>query len=249
VAGTPHYMSPEQADGRAVDHRSDLFSLGAVLYFMATGHPPFRAERPMAVLHRICHGRHRPVRESNPEIPEPLSAIIDRLLEKRPSRRPDSAAEVQRSLAKLLADIQQGRLHSRSRRRLGPKRRILAALLASGAVAASALWIVAWLGRPDATPARPVVEPNSVTGKGDVSGGDRIPHLLSFGPGAEAEFAEAMTGIRRELDRLETLPDLGGVFEAPVLQPWYDEVQAVRRDLSRLEHTTYLELVPYGENR
>jgi eukaryotic-like serine/threonine-protein kinase len=249
VAGTPHYMSPEQADGRTVDHRSDLFSLGAVLYFMATGHPPFRAERPMAVLHRICHGRHRPVRESNPEIPEELSAIIDRLLEKKSSKRPDSAAEVQRWLEELLADIQQGRLHRRSRWRIGAKRRLLAMLLASGAVAASVLWIIAWLGWPDAPPTRPMVGPSIVLGEGDVSSGGAIPHLLSFGPTAEPEFAEAITGIRRELDRLETPPDIGGAFEAPAIEPWHDEVQAVRRDLSRLENTTYLELVPYGENR
>ena len=69
VAGTPHYMSPEQANGSAVDQRSDLFSLGAVLYFMATGHPPFRAERTMAVLNRICNDRQRPVWKVNPEIP------------------------------------------------------------------------------------------------------------------------------------------------------------------------------------
>lgn len=249
VAGTPHYMSPEQADGRTIDHRSDLFSLGAVLYFMATGHPPFRAERPMAVLHRICHGRHRPVRESNPEIPEPLSAIIDRLLEKKPSKRPSSAAEVQRCLEELLADIQQGRLPSRSRWRLGAKRRILAVLLAFGAVAASVLWIIAWLGRPDASEPRAPFPPNSAVRSDDVSGSDRISHLLSFGPGAAVEFAAAMTGIRSELDRLETQPDIGAAFETPAVHPWHDEVQAVRSDLSRLENTTSLELVPYGENR
>src|ERR1700723_2147872 len=65
VAGTPHYMSPEQASGEATDGRSDLFSLGAVLYFMATGHPPFRAEQAMAVLNRICHDRPRPVAQIN----------------------------------------------------------------------------------------------------------------------------------------------------------------------------------------
>ena len=65
LAGTPHYMSPEQATGAAIDHRSDLFSLGAVLYFMATGHPPFRADGALAVLHRICHEEHRPVWQTN----------------------------------------------------------------------------------------------------------------------------------------------------------------------------------------
>ena len=64
VAGTPHYMSPEQASGHSVDHRSDLFSLGCVIYFMCTGRPPFRAEHAMAILNRICHDRHRPVDEA-----------------------------------------------------------------------------------------------------------------------------------------------------------------------------------------
>ena len=62
IAGTPHYMSPEQASGGDIDARSDLFSLGAVLYFMSTGHPPFRAASALAVLHRICREPHRPVR-------------------------------------------------------------------------------------------------------------------------------------------------------------------------------------------
>ena len=92
VAGTPHYMSPEQANGQPVDQQSDLFSLGSVLYFMAAGHPPFRADRAMAVLHRICRDRHRPLWEINADVPEELSLIVDRLLEKKPQRRPGSAA-------------------------------------------------------------------------------------------------------------------------------------------------------------
>lgn len=84
LAGTPHYMSPEQALGDAIDHRSDLFSLGAVLYFMATGHPPFRAEGAFAVLHRISREKHRPVWQVNKVIPDALSDLIDRLLQKKP---------------------------------------------------------------------------------------------------------------------------------------------------------------------
>lgn len=107
LAGTPHYMSPEQASGGEIDARSDLFSLGAVLYFMATGHPPFRAAGAMAVLHRICREPHRPVWQSNKNVPDELSDVIDRLLEKKPSRRFASADEVRQQLASLLSRAQQ----------------------------------------------------------------------------------------------------------------------------------------------
>jgi serine/threonine protein kinase len=116
LAGTPNYMSPEQADGQPLDHRSDLFSLGSVLYFMATGHPPFRADRPMAVLKRTCHDPHRPAWECNAEIPDSLSAIVDRLLEKTPARRFATAAELHHALAKVLANVQQGKLGRRQRK-------------------------------------------------------------------------------------------------------------------------------------
>jgi serine/threonine-protein kinase len=63
VAGTPMYMSPEQARGEKVDHRSDLFSLGSVLYLLCTGRPPFPGEAPLAVLRRVSEETPRPVRE------------------------------------------------------------------------------------------------------------------------------------------------------------------------------------------
>lgn len=106
VAGTPNYMSPEQAKGDETDHRTDLFSLGSVLYFVATGHPPFRAERAMGVLHRICHERHRPVWQVNPAVLDELSMAIDRLLEKRPSRRYANATAVAESLTRILQQLQ-----------------------------------------------------------------------------------------------------------------------------------------------
>lgn len=109
VAGTPHYMSPEQANGDQVDYRSDLFSLGSVLYFVATGHPPFRAERAMGVLNRICHEPHRPAWQVNAEIPNELSDVIDRLLEKRPAKRFASAIAVRDAMTRILQQLQSRR--------------------------------------------------------------------------------------------------------------------------------------------
>src|SRR4051812_26152050 len=87
VAGTPQYMSPEQARGDAVDHRADLFSLGSVMYAMCTGVAPFRAESPLAVLRRVVEESPRPIREVNPDIPDWLVAIVARLHAKAPSDR------------------------------------------------------------------------------------------------------------------------------------------------------------------
>jgi len=100
-------MSPEQARGEAIDHRADLFSLGSVLYAMATGRPPFRADTPYGVLRRICETEPRPVIEINSAVPAWLERIIARLHEKEPSRRFESAAEVAALLEQCLAHVQQ----------------------------------------------------------------------------------------------------------------------------------------------
>lgn len=108
ITGTPHYMSPEQASGALVDVRSDLFSLGSVLYFACTGRPAFRAPQIVAVLNRICHYSHRRVSEVNPDVPGAVADLIDRLLEKDPEKRFGSALEVEQQLRQLLADWQSG---------------------------------------------------------------------------------------------------------------------------------------------
>jgi uncharacterized protein (TIGR03067 family) len=106
VAGTPQYMSPEQARAEAVDHRSDLFSLGSVMYAMCTGHAPFRAESSYAVLRLISDKEPRPIREINPDIPEWFSGIITKLMEKRVEDRYQSAIEVANVLQAGLAYVQ-----------------------------------------------------------------------------------------------------------------------------------------------
>lgn len=105
--GTPQYMSPEQAAGETVDTRSDLFSLGSLLYAMCTGRPPFRAESSLGVLKKISESDPTPIHELNPDIPLWLCTIVDRLLAKRPADRFHSAAEVAKLLESCLAHTQQ----------------------------------------------------------------------------------------------------------------------------------------------
>lgn len=106
VAGTPHYMAPEQARGEALDARTDLFSLGSVLYATCTGRAPFRASGTMAVLKRVCEETPTPIRETNPTIPNWLVAIIEKLHGKDPAERYQSAAEVAELLGRHLAHVQ-----------------------------------------------------------------------------------------------------------------------------------------------
>jgi anti-sigma factor RsiW len=107
IAGTPAYMSPEQARGDDIDHRSDLFSLGGVLYAMCTGEAPFSGGHPLSVLKRVCEAEPRPIRQINPEVPEWLCAIIAKLMAKDPGQRFQSAAEVADLLGRHLAHQQQ----------------------------------------------------------------------------------------------------------------------------------------------
>jgi serine/threonine protein kinase len=111
LPGTPHFMSPEQARGEAVDARSDLFSLASVLYAMCAGRPPFRAESSFGVLRRITDSEPRPLREINPEIPDWLCRLIERLHAKQPDDRYQSAAEVAELLSQCLAHVQQPESH------------------------------------------------------------------------------------------------------------------------------------------
>ena len=107
ITGTPMYMSPEQAGGESVDHRSDLFSLGSVLYAMCTGRPPFRAETTFGVLRRIRESEPRAIREVNSDIPDWLERIVLNLLSKSPDDRLSFAADLSMLLEQCLAHVQQ----------------------------------------------------------------------------------------------------------------------------------------------
>ena len=111
------YMAPEQAEGEPLDSRDDLFSLGSVLYELCTGRPAFRAPSTVAVIRRVCDQAPRPIREVNPEVPEFLCRLIERLHAKKRDDRPASAQQVADLLAGMLAGLQAAGPASGPRRR------------------------------------------------------------------------------------------------------------------------------------
>lgn len=105
VIGTPAYMSPEQASGKEVDARSDLFSLGAVMYEMLTGRKPFRGPNTMAVLMALAGEAPPSPSELSQAIPQPLSDFVMMLLQKSPSARPMTALAVVEQLRSLRKEL------------------------------------------------------------------------------------------------------------------------------------------------
>lgn len=103
VLGTAPYMSPEQALGQPADARSDIYSLGCVLYEMLTGEPPFMADVPAGVMHQHVRVAPRPPVSLNPAIPPALNALVLQMLAKSPDERPQTASEVRDRLREVVA--------------------------------------------------------------------------------------------------------------------------------------------------
>ena len=105
LLGTPNYMAPEQIQGREVDHRADLFSLGVVLYEMLTRHKPFQGENLTVVSHRIVYDQFTPLRDYARDLPPGVDRILGRALEKDPARRYQRAKEMIEDLRQVVATV------------------------------------------------------------------------------------------------------------------------------------------------
>src|SRR5450755_2048787 len=111
--GTPAYMSPEQVLGDKLDARSDIFSLGVVLYQMLTGKKPFVEDEKKSAMHKIRLEKHESARSVNPEVPRELNNIIDRCLEKQPRDRWRSSQHMVMALERFLAKHVEMNHHAR----------------------------------------------------------------------------------------------------------------------------------------
>ena len=112
ILGTPDYMAPEQAMGKLVDRRSDVFSAGSVFYEFLTGEKPFKGKTLHAVLFQIIQEQPDPVLTLNPELPTRLAAVVHRMLVKDPEKRYQSLDEVGRDLQEMHFSLRRTRSRS-----------------------------------------------------------------------------------------------------------------------------------------
>ena len=150
ILGTVAYMSPEQAEGKAIDERSDVFSLGIVLYEMATGQRPFKGDTSVSVISAILKDTPGSVTDLRPELPRDLGRILRRALNKDPERRYQSAKDLRNDLETLKEDLDSGEIArgagqpDRGARPRRHKALLAAGLLAVVVVVAAAAW---WVSR------------------------------------------------------------------------------------------------------
>ena len=146
VLGTASYMSPEQAEGKALDHRTDIFSLGVVLYEMASGEQPFKGESSTAVMSSILRDQPASLVELRPDLPKHLDRIVAACLEKDPQDRSQSSRDVYNDLRRLKEEITSDSAASSAARSLGASQSFLIRwpALAIGVIAVAILVLAVW---------------------------------------------------------------------------------------------------------
>jgi Tol biopolymer transport system component len=177
VAGTVGYMSPEQAQGRPVDHRSDIFSFGCILYEASAGARAFSGSSAVETLHQIIHAEPPPIASRRPGTPLELQRIVQKCLQKDPDERYQSMKELAIDLRGLRRQLESGSATAAmaAPARSGPGRRVLVPALAIGVLATAVAAAILWQ-RPRGSDALPAaVTMDRLTGSGNV-----IDAALSF---------------------------------------------------------------------
>jgi eukaryotic-like serine/threonine-protein kinase len=156
--GTVAYMSPEQVRGKELDARSDLFSLGVVLYEMATGLLPFRGDTSGVIFNSILERAPTPVARLNPDLPAGLEGIVNKALEKDRELRYQHAADIRADLKRLRRDTESGRASTVEEKAKPAMRPILIGIAAAVVVAAAALAAFLHYRAPQAAVVQPMPE-------------------------------------------------------------------------------------------
>ena len=157
VLGTVAYMSPEQASGRALDYRTDQFSLGSILYEMAAGRKAFESNTAAETMSAIIRDDPEPLARASPKLPPPLRWIVERCLAKDPEERYASTRDLARDLAGLRDHVSEASSAAEIISAAGParRRRLTPALAAAAVVALGIIAAVLWRALPGKSPSSP----------------------------------------------------------------------------------------------
>ncbi|RPJ86154.1 MAG: serine/threonine protein kinase, partial [Acidobacteria bacterium] len=192
VIGTVAYMSPEQVLGRRLDHHTDIFSLGTILYELATGHSPFAGRTTTEMMDRILHAEPEPIARFNPRVPPEFERIVRKCLEKDSERRYQSARELQIDLQNLKRELE-----PRAQGVHAPRRSFVPAWI-PGIVAAVILTVIGgwyWMNR------QPRVEPEAELRPVPLTSYPGFEHTPSFSPdGTQVAFQWYPQGPRANCD-------------------------------------------------
>ena len=232
VVGTAGYMSPEQVAGRAVDHRSDIFSFGCILYEAATRRKPFAAETGIETMHKILNEKPVPVEEINDKVPAELRRLIRRCLAKSPDQRVQSIKDLAIELREIVEEYDalsasassashvSGTVAAKPGRAWG-----LPALVAAGLVAAAGLAVGWWgLRRGASESAKPAafqtMRMSTQTSRGDVLDSAISPdgRYLAYLAGAAGRAGLRVRQVATGSD-VEVLPARDATLESPAFSP------------------------------
>lgn len=238
LLGTAAYMSPEQAEGKPIDHRSDIFSLGIILYQMATGERPFKGETQLSTLSSILKDTPRHISEIRREVPRHVGRIVSHCLEKKPDARYQSAKDVRNELIGVQREIDSGELTAESESGVSkatpaPARRWLPLATVAVVVVAAVAFFVLRSGKGGDRSAgvvavEPPLPPPAVGAREDT--GLKMAVVLPFenlGPPEDAYFAAGMT--EEITTRLSSVASIGVISGTSARQ--YDRTGKTMRQI------------------
>jgi serine/threonine protein kinase len=215
--GTPEYASPEQATGKELDVRSDIYALGAVLYSMLSGRPPMTGPSPLAVVAKIATESVTPIRQINPELPKPVCDLIDKMLARELSDRFQTPQEVMAAVDRCMRGLKgdsppvKGQTSQSVAGSGSPPKRSRTAVLGGILGVALAVVLVVWLVEGSFFRERPQVKEEKSASSSSTEGAKnpaQVPIGATSAPAFQAERSAAAMPETGNSPARETLPEI-----------------------------------------